>query len=62
VLRQPAGTFVDLLEDDFATAMGSVSLFARQLIDRLERKAAMGQSPLGVKHNVSQLGAVAVGG
>jgi len=50
-----------MFEDNFSMAMDFVSMMAESLVGVLERRAAMGQSPLQVMRNVSKLGAVPVG-
>ena len=52
---------LDMFEDNFSMAMDFVSMMAESLVGVLERRAAMGQSPLQVMRNVSKLGAVPVG-
>jgi CRP-like cAMP-binding protein len=57
--RMPA--IIDLFEDDFPMAMDFISLLSMELVDLLETKVALGQSTVGVKRDVSKLGAVPVG-
>jgi CRP-like cAMP-binding protein len=52
---------VDLLEDDFSMGIEFTGMLASNLVALLERKAALGQSPLAVLRDVSKLGAVPVG-
>jgi CRP-like cAMP-binding protein len=59
--RLSSTAFVDLLEDDFAMGLDFISMLAGELVDLLERKALMGKSTVGVKRDVSKLGAVPVG-
>lgn len=61
MFKLPIDCFMDILEDDFALAMAFVALFAAQLVELLEHKAATGQSTVGVPRNVTKLGDVPVG-
>jgi CRP-like cAMP-binding protein len=61
MFKLPTEPFMDILEDDFPLAVSFVALFANLLVDHLERKAAAGQSTVGVLRNVTKLGDVPVG-
>jgi CRP-like cAMP-binding protein len=54
-------TTVDLFEYNFEMAMHFTSALANALVQLIERKAALGQQPLRVLRNVSNMGAVPVG-
>jgi CRP-like cAMP-binding protein len=54
-------SMIDLFEDDFTMSMNFVSMIAKEVLDVLEKKASLGQSTIGVKRDVTNLGPVPVG-